>query len=109
MSVFAGDNPGARIEKIMSLSQQEFELSFARAVDDNALGLVETDDGTARYEVPLQGGRAVVTVEALEPLIMGGLVKLPRCQVVIDFADAPLRDRREFINKFDKAFQRGGG
>lgn len=109
MSVFAGDNPGVSITKIMSLSREEFEVSFARVVGDVAAVLAGADARSSRYEVPLPSGYAVVTVEPLEPQMMGGLVALPRCQVSIDFAEAPLSERQAFLNRFDRAFQRGGG
>ena len=93
----------------MTLSRAEFALSFARVVGDIDVTRRIMGEGHQRYELALPSGRVSVTVADLPPQIMGGLVKLPRCRVVIEFDEAPLDERRSFINRFDKAFQRGGG
>ena len=105
MSTFVQGEPAETIEKTMSLSLDEFEKSLARLAPDVAA--IRMAPG--RYEPPVEVGRVLLSVTELESMLMGGLVNLPRCKVVISFTDMPVEQRSVFLNRFDQAFQRGGG
>jgi len=105
MSIFVSGIPGETIEKTMSLSLAEFEKSLARINPD--IDAVKVAPG--HYALALETERVVLDVTVLEPMLMGGLVKLPRCKVIIRFDETPAEQRAIFLNKFDQAFQRGGG
>ena len=105
MSIFVSGPPGQTIEKTMSLTLAEFEKSLARITADS--DKVKVAPG--HYVLALETGRVTLDVSVLEPMLMGGLVKLPRCKVILRFEDVPTEQRLTFLNRFDQAFQRGGG
>ncbi len=105
MSIFVAGEPGETIEKTMTLTVAEFEKSLARIEPD----LARIRGAPGRYRLALEAGAVELKVDVLEPMLMGGLVELPRCKVVIAFEDTVPDQRAVFLNKFDQAFQRGGG
>ncbi len=131
MSIFVAGEPGETIEKTMTLTVAEFEKSLARIEPD--LARIRVSSGRYRLELAAGGGTGAdaslsasvgagadkgagrgagaveLAVDVLEPMLMGGLVKLPRCKVVIAFKDTAPEQRTAFLNRFDQAFQRGGG
>ena len=108
MSPFVHGPPGEIIEKTMTLSGGEFEKSLARlALEGIDIQVLRTAPG--RYRLPAGEGAVAIDVTALEPLMMGGLVALPRCRVVLRFEDMTFVQRAAFLDRFDQAFQRGGG
>jgi hypothetical protein len=90
-----------RTEKIMSITLQEFEAGLGRIDGQSAAptppGVYENSNG------------AVITFEKLEPVVLGGLMRLPRARVTIDVTCLESETRQRFLAHFDQTFQRGGG
>ncbi len=99
--------PSETVEKIMSITRAEFEAGLNR--------LAETPPRTnARGDyVLLEVGTGQQTVScSFEPLpdaVLGGLVKLPRVRVKLQLAALSGKARAEFVARFERTFQRGGG
>lgn len=94
---------GRRVEKTMTLTRAEFANSLAALVGH------ELDPATASVAIALTEGVAHVTYEPLAAVRLGGLLELPRARVVISFEAVPAAERTAFLQRFDIAFQRGGG
>ena len=97
----ASDLP-QRVERVMSLSEQEFAQSVAAL-----LPLGKFQDRIAI--VPLAAGHVTITFEPLPSVRLGQSLELPRARVVLTFAHASPDERGAFLARFDIAFQRGGG
>lgn len=107
--------PADRVEKIMSIRRDEFEvglerLSGAPPVATAANGAVvyllrDAARGDADKSPPL----VRCTFEPLPDTVLGGLLRLPRARVELDLTDMPGPERSGFIDRFDLIFQRGGG
>ena len=69
----------ARVEKIMSLNVAEFELSLARLAPGH-----EVVEPGRRYALALKAGTVTITLEPLQSVTLGGLIRLPRSRVEID-------------------------
>jgi hypothetical protein len=93
-----------RIVKTMTASRAEFERSLAvfdpaACLDDSGMAVVRS-----------AGVEARIQFERLPNQTLGGLLSLPRAQLTIDFdAATTIVDRTAFMQRFDIAFQRGGG
>lgn len=92
-----------RVEKTMALTRAEFAASLA-----SLLGR-EVAAGGDPVRVGLAQGVVVLTCEPLAAVRLGGLLELPRARVVIEFDGVPAGERAAFLQRFDVAFQRGGG
>ncbi len=91
-----------KIEKLMSLSRQEFQNSMGLFLD----GTPPTSDTVT---VPLAAGRVDVVYAAKQGVVLGGLMALPRAGVSLTFEGVSDAERDAFMRKFEIAFQRGGG
>lgn len=96
--------PGGPVEKIMALTEVEFWSSL-KALDPACVP--EAGSGTARLALP--GGHVEIQFAADPPVVLGGLLSLPRARVRLVFDGPAEAARREFLRRFDVAFQRGGG
>lgn len=92
-----------RIEKLMSLSLVEFQLTVAR-LSGNPLDAQQT-----RVEIPLAPGHVSLNYEQLPGVRFGGLLDLPRALVSLTFDGVATPDSEAFLKRFDFTFQRGGG
>jgi hypothetical protein len=92
-----------RVEKVMSLSLIEFQLSIRPL-----LGAPLPSDQSQAY-IPLGSGGVAITYEARPGVRFGGLLDLPRALVSLTFDSVPLDEQNAFLKRFDFAFQRGGG
>lgn len=104
--VFSSESPGERVEKLMSFTEAEFETGLRRLTGKPPH---KTRDGS--YDLSDAAGGAAVTC-SFDPqpdALLGGLVRLPRVRVVIELSDLPEEARLEFLTRFEKTFQRGGG
>lgn len=92
-------------EKTMSLTLAEFAHSFAKLDPDGAVQL-----DRQIYNYPVGDGAVDIRVTPIEPARLGGgLLALPRCQVVLSFSDATADDEATFLSRFNRVFHRGGG
>lgn len=91
------------IRKTMALSRGEFEASVATLCG----AACHWEGGHA--SVALGGGKVSITHRPLAPVRLGGLLELPRAEVTLAFEAVTEADAREFLRRFELAFQRGGG
>ena len=104
--MFSTQTPGARVEKTMSFTEAEFENGLRRLIGSAPR---KTTDGF--YDLSSAAGGAAVTC-SFDPqpdAVLGGLVRLPRVSVVVDMSALSEDARLEFLTRFEKTFQRGGG
>lgn len=97
-----GSGDTARLEKLMSLSRYEFELSIARVGPS-----VRVDDLTYRFAVG--AGTVDVNYASLPGVTFGGALTLPRATVALVFRGVEAGARAGFVTHFDNTFRRGGG
>lgn len=95
--------PGS-VEKIMSLDLAEFH----RSVKTLAPG-VPLEDGQTDFIIPADKGKVRIVYEPLERATLGGLLALPRARVTLHLDELGAAERRAFLTRFERAFQRGGG
>lgn len=50
-----------------------------------------------------------IEIDPLPPRVLGGLLKVERSQVTLVFSGYGERERNDFLIRFDRAYQRGGG
>jgi hypothetical protein len=104
-----GDDPlsDASVEKIMSIRHDEFDAGIARLS-----GVAPSPPQPAAYELKAPGeatGAVRISFEKLPTAVLGGLMRLPRARIIIDMANIDPAARAEFLELFDRTFQRGGG
>ena len=92
-----------RIEKLMSLTLAEFQLTIAPLAGGPLAPHVSA------AEVPLGTGRVVIHYDPRPSVRFGGLLDLPRALVSLTFTGVLDQDRLAFLKRFELAFQRGGG
>jgi len=100
-------SPSATVEKVMSTTRAEFERGLERLT-----GAPPRPNGHGGYVLGDMGTGVQTIGCAFEPLadaVLGGLMRLPRVRVRLDLAALPVDTRRDFVARFDRTFQRGGG
>lgn len=95
------------VEKVMSISRPEFEAGLKRLAgrvpDSNGQGgYVLSDVGAERQTV-------LCAFEALPSAVLGALLKLPCARIQLDLTALSSDARRDFVELFERTFQRGGG
>ncbi len=50
-----------------------------------------------------------ISIQPLPPRRLSGLLSLPRAQVTISFRGHGAEEEADFLQRFDRVFQRGGG
>jgi len=93
-----------RVEKLMSLTLAEFHRSLKVLAPRVPLGEEQTD-----ITVPTDKGKVRIVYQPLERATLGGLLALPRARVTLHLGGLDEAERRDFLTRFDKAYQRGGG
>lgn len=93
-----------RVEKLMALTLGEFHRSLKALAPDLVLG-----EGQTEVSVPAGGKSVHIRFAAQEGATLGGLLALPRACVTLTFDGMGESDRKAFLVRFDRAFQRGGG
>ncbi len=91
------------VVKLMSLSRPEFENSIAALAGAD----VAIMDGVAR--IADGGGTIAIAFHALPPKRLGGLLLLPQARVTLDMTGLDEARAVAFLQRFELAFQRGGG
>ena len=86
-------------ERIASLGLDEFRHHLPLALRGQSFHW--TDDHTLVVE-----GGITITIDELPPLVLSGLLTLPRLRIAFTFAGG---DGSAFLAAWDRAFQRGGG
>jgi hypothetical protein len=103
--VYSTTDPGEQVEKIMSFTRTEFEHGLERLTG------VQPYYAASGYDLSVAAGGKPVscTFEPQPDAVLGGLVRLPRVRVVVDMRALSGDERVEFLTRFEKTFQRGGG
>lgn len=91
------------VVKLMSLSRPEFENSIAALAGAD----VAIMDGVAR--IADGAGTIAIAFQALPPKRLGGLLLLPQARVSLDMTGLDETAAVAFLQRFELAFQRGGG
>lgn len=92
-----------RVEKLMSLSLGEFQLTVARLTGAPVAG------HATHVSIPLGSGHVVIVYEPRPGVRFGGLLDLPRALVSLTFTGVLEAESQAFLKRFDFTFQRGGG
>ncbi len=91
------------IEKEMAITHEDFDRLFARAFGDEDY----TVDAN-RYRMNTEGRRLEIVLG--EPQVRKiALLELPATTVRFEFTGYAREQRQAFFDRFDLAFQRGGG
>lgn len=85
----------------MTLSRDEFITTLAI--------LTGNPGNAAGATIPIGSGSVAITYREEKPARLGGLLSLPRATVTLAFENVPDEARRDFLARFDRTFQRGGG
>jgi len=96
------------VVKDMALTPEVFLRDVPRALE----GLDYRMNGGAQGAAVEVGDAArgiAITVEPQEPRRLSGLWSMPRSKVTIAFQGYDAGEAAAFVQRFDKAFQRGGG
>ena len=93
-----------QIQKTMSCSLAEFYRSLTRLAPE-----LEIMPGQTAFTLNTGAGVVDIAVQVLDDVMLGTLLKLPRCQVDLEFRDLSSGEISDFLARFDQAFQRGGG
>ena len=87
--------------RLMSLSVSEFKASIEK------LGPHRMSGESPVFDLP--GGTVMIRYAAAPPKVFGGLLSLPQAHITLVFDGADEHARAAFVDRFDIAFQRGGG
>ena len=104
--MFATGVPDQRVEKTMSFTQTEFENGLNR-LTNGALG--KTDQGHYDLSAAADGKPVSCSFEPQPDAVLSPLVRMPRVRVVLDMSSLDDEARSDFLLRFEKTFQRGGG
>lgn len=91
------------VVKEMGLTPQD----FLRSLEIGLGGDFRVDGQLVELGTPEEG--VTIRFEPLEPRRLSGLFALPRARVTLSFRGYDDGQRRSFLERFDRAFQRGGG
>ncbi len=105
-AVFSNETPGTRVEKIMSFTVAEFENGLRRLT---GASLRKTPDGAYDLSEAAGGADVYCTFDPKDDAVLSSLMRLPRARVVLDMRPLADAERSEFLLRFEKVFQRGGG
>lgn len=97
-------DPPDKVEKIMSLDLTEFHRSLKTLCPDVPHGFEQTE-----FTFPTDNADVRIVYEPLGKATLGGLLALPRAKVTLIFGKMSEAEKRSFLTRFDRAFQRGGG
>ena len=100
-------DPGETVRKLMSFTRPEFEMGLQRLA-----GAPPAVESQTRYVLVWGDNgqhRIAVDFDPQPDAVLGGLVKLPRVQVILHLGGLTATEREAFVTRFDRAFQRGGG
>jgi hypothetical protein len=105
MAAEAGE--GKIVEKLMSISRAEFEAGLKRL--SKTPPRRNGQDGYVLSDVGSEHQSVHCSFEPQPDAVLGHLLKLPRARVRLHLASLSSDDRANFIDLFDRTFQRGGG
>lgn len=89
----------------MALTPEVFLRDLPRAMN----GLDYRVEGRHVAADAGEGRRLTIDLSPLPTRVLGGLLKLERCEVTLAFEGWPEPERDAFLEQFYRAYQRGGG
>ncbi len=92
------------VVKEMALTPEEFFRGLGPAMQ----GLAYRVEGQV-VEAGTSAQGISISIRPLPPRVLGGLLSVPRARVTISFRGYDAQAEAEFLNRFDRAFHRGGG
>lgn len=96
------------VDKDMSLTAEEFRRSLPAALRGLDWRLETVPDGNVVH-IATADGAVVIRCTPAPPRRLTALLSMPRCLVSLDLGGLAEAARTPFLNRFDRAFQRGGG
>lgn len=93
-----------RIVKDMALTPEIFLRDLPRAM----AGLDYAVEGH-RVAAAGEGRSLTIELKPLPPRVLGGLLSLERSEVTLSFEGWSEAEQAAFLERFDRAYQRGGG
>ncbi len=93
-----------QIKKVMSLTVAEFHRSLKRLVPN-----IDVSEEAYSFQIPEGNGYVEISIDVLPSQTYGGLLELPRARIILNFTGLNDSERNDFITRFDRVFQRGGG
>jgi hypothetical protein len=92
------------IVKDMALTPDEFYRGVALAMEGREYRVENhvVEAGTAERGIS-------ISIRPLPPRRLSGLLSLPRAEVTISFRGHGAEEEADFLQRFDRVFQRGGG
>lgn len=98
--------PGETVEKLMSFTRAEFEIGLAR-LTGGPPRRIKADS----YDLSgaADGEPVICSFEPQTDALLGGLMRVPRVLVTLQLGALAISAREEFVSRFDRTFQRGGG
>jgi hypothetical protein len=90
--------------KDMALTPDEFFRGVALAMEEQDY---RVENNGVEAGSPDRG--ISISIQPLPPRRLSGLLSLPRAQVTISFRGYGAAEEAEFLQRFDRVFQRGGG
>lgn len=100
------DGTETRITKEMAVTHDELRRGFAR-LEPDVTGAWRTLGGD-RFHFPWAGGEAEVSLGPETDRRLG-MLRIPCTSVTLTFRNLSQGDISDFISRFDRRFQRGGG
>lgn len=92
------------VQKLMSITEREFHRSLRRLLPG-----ITILSGQRRFNVSEGNGQVTIDLEPTKSAVLGGLMRLERYRVTISFAGLNSVEADNFVERFDRTFQRGGG
>lgn len=90
--------------KDMALTPAEFFRGAALVMEDREYRVDSQGVETGSAERGIS-----ISIEPLPPRRLSGLLSLPRTQVTISFRGYGAEEEADFLQRFDRVFQRAGG
>ncbi len=90
--------------KDMALTPDEFFRGAALAMEGREYRVESHGVETGSAERGIS-----ISIEPLPPRRLSGLLSLPRAQVTISFRGYGAEEEADFLQRFDRVFQRAGG
>jgi len=92
------------VVKDMALTLEDFRRGLASAMDglDFALEGSVVKAGDDAHGI-------TITFTPLPMRVLGGLLRVPRCEVAISFRGYAEAEKAAFLQRFDRSYQRAGG
>ncbi|MEL6289070.1 MAG: hypothetical protein AAFQ35_09870 [Pseudomonadota bacterium] len=94
----------------MAATASEFARGLVRlGIADVALSAPAAPPALSGVEMPLREGTVLITYTPRPGRRLSPLITMPAAEVTLAFTNVAEPERRAFVDRFDRVFQRGGG